>query len=87
MNMITAAEARNNFADLLSQVGYGGKRFVIKKSSKPTAVIMGMEEYRRLSRLKEELFKEIRAIQEKNKSKSYKQVNKDIEEAIRAVRK
>lgn len=36
---ITATKARENFADLINRVMYGGEEFIIKKQGKPAAVL------------------------------------------------
>ena len=45
---IRAADARNNFAEILGRAHFGGESFLVEKQGKPFAVILGIEEYRRL---------------------------------------
>jgi prevent-host-death family protein len=45
---IAAADARNNFADILGRAYFGGEAFLIEKQGKPYAVVLGVDEYRRL---------------------------------------
>lgn len=45
---IRAADARNNFAEILGRAHFGGESFLIEKQGKPFAVVLGFEEYRRL---------------------------------------
>lgn len=45
---IRAADARNNFADILGRAHFGGETFLIEKQGKPFAVVLGIDEYRRL---------------------------------------
>ena len=45
---IRAADARNNFAEILGRAHFGGESFLIEKQGKPFAVVLGIEEYRRL---------------------------------------
>jgi prevent-host-death family protein len=45
---IAAADARNNFADIIGRAHFGGEAFVIEKQGKPYAVVIGIDEYRRL---------------------------------------
>lgn len=45
---IAAADARTNFADILAEAYYQGQTFLIKKSRKPMAVVLGIEEFRQL---------------------------------------
>ena len=86
LQTITTANARNNFANLLGEVYYGGKKYLIKKLGKPFAVLLNVEEYKKLEELRESLFQEIAANRNKNKNVSFKEVETDIEEAVKAVR-
>lgn len=45
---IRAADARNNFAEILGRAHFGGEIFLIEKQGKPFAVVLGFDEYRRL---------------------------------------
>ncbi|MGI5837445.1 MAG: type II toxin-antitoxin system Phd/YefM family antitoxin [Chloroflexota bacterium] len=45
---IRAADARNNFAEILGRAHFGGERFLIEKQGKPFAVVLGFEEYCKL---------------------------------------
>ena len=45
---IGMAEAKSKFADLVAQVVYGGKRFVLQRRGRPMAVLIGVEEFERL---------------------------------------
>lgn len=45
---IAAADARNNFAEIIGRAHFAGEAFVIEKQGKPFAVVIGIDEYRRL---------------------------------------
>jgi len=45
---IAAADARANFSELLAKAYYQGQLFVVKKSRKPVAVIIGVNEFKAL---------------------------------------
>jgi len=45
---IRAADARNNFAEILGRAHFGGETFLIEKQGKPFAVVIGFDEYRKL---------------------------------------
>lgn len=87
LQSISIAQARNNFSDLLGEVYYGGKRFLIEKLGKPFAVLVGVEEYRRFEEAREFFFQKIKAERAKNKNIPFAQVEKDVAEAITAIRK
>jgi len=83
---VNVVKARSNFADLLGQVYYGGRKFLIRKLGKPVAVLIGIEEYRRLCKARDYFFAKIKEQQKKNQKIPFSQVEKDIEEAISSVR-
>ncbi|MBX3330113.1 MAG: type II toxin-antitoxin system Phd/YefM family antitoxin [Nitrospira sp.] len=45
---VTATKAKASFSAVLARAGYQGERIVIKKGARPTAVILGYEDYQRL---------------------------------------
>jgi prevent-host-death family protein len=47
-SMLTATKAKSSFSAVLAQASYRGQRIVIKKGTRPTAVILGYEDYQRL---------------------------------------
>lgn len=47
-NTVTATKAKASFSSVLSRAGYQGQRIVIKKGARPTAVILGYDDYQRL---------------------------------------
>ncbi|MDI6770566.1 MAG: type II toxin-antitoxin system Phd/YefM family antitoxin [Anaerolineales bacterium] len=48
---IGMAETKSNLADLVRQVAYGGERFVLERRGRPMAVLISVEEYKRLKEL------------------------------------
>lgn len=84
---ISIAQARNNFSDLLGEVYYGGKRFLIEKLGKPFAVLIGVDEYKRFEEAREYFFRKMRAERAKREKIPFVQVEKDVAEAIVAIRK
>ena len=45
---VTATKAKASFSAVLARAGHQGQRIVIKKGSRPTAVILGYDDYQRL---------------------------------------
>ena len=45
---ISMVEAKSELADLVGQVAYGGERFVLQRRGRPMAVLISVDEYRRL---------------------------------------
>jgi prevent-host-death family protein len=51
---LSVVEARRNFAEVLGRVAYGREEVVIERAGRPMAVIINLEEYRRLRQLDQE---------------------------------
>ena len=47
-NTVTATKAKTSFSVVLAQAGYQGQRIIVKKGNRPTAVILGYEDFQRL---------------------------------------
>ncbi len=54
LRSITASEARDEFAEVINRVAYGGERVVIRRREKELAAIIPMEDLRLLERLIEQ---------------------------------
>ncbi len=48
LKTLTATEAKASFSSVLNSAGYRGQRILVKKGGRPTAVILGYEDYQRL---------------------------------------
>jgi prevent-host-death family protein len=49
--IISAAEAKRNFSELIGRAAYGHERIIIERKGKPMAAVIGMEDLRRLEAL------------------------------------
>ena len=54
LRSITASEARDEFAEVINRVAYGGERVVIRRREKELAAVIPMEDLRLLERLIEQ---------------------------------
>ena len=54
LRRITASEARDEFAEVINRVAYGGERVVIRRREKELAAVIPMEDLRLLERLIEQ---------------------------------
>ena len=50
-NTAMATKAKASFSAVLAQAGYQGQRIIVKKGRRPTAVILGYEDFQRLADL------------------------------------
>lgn len=48
---IGTAKAREELAELVNQVAFGGERYVVERCGKPLAALIGADEYRQLTEL------------------------------------
>ena len=87
--VFSAAEARANFSQLVTEAGYAGREAIIQRNNRPIAVIIGYEQYVELRRQVKEraarfaVYDEIRA---RNPDAEPEQVEADVAAAVRAVR-
>jgi prevent-host-death family protein len=87
--VISAAEARANFSEIVTEAGYAGRETVIRRNNRPVAVIIGYEQYLELRQQAGEraarfaVYDDIRA---RNLEAQPEQVEADVAAAVRAVR-
>ncbi len=55
MERVTASKARDEWADILNRVAYGGERIVVRRHHRDMAVLIGMEDARLLESLEDRL--------------------------------
>ena len=87
--MISAAEARANFSQLVTEAGYAGREAIIQRNNRPIAVIIGYAQYmelRRQVREREARFAVYDEIRARNPDVEPEQVEADVAAAVRAVR-
>lgn len=66
LHTVTATKAKSGFSAVLAMAGYQGQRIVVKKGTRPTAVILGYEDYQRLADLEDRYESELLANSLKN---------------------
>lgn len=81
-----AREARNSFADLLGSVHYGGQTVIVERSGKPMVAVIPVEMYQRLIAEREARFQVVDRIRSRLPLASQEEVERDVAEAIAAVR-
>ena len=81
-----AREARNNFADLLGRVGYGGQTVIVERSGKPMAALIPAAVYEQLIAEREARFEVLDRIRSRLPELSSEEVERDVAQALAAVR-
>ncbi|MEK7083485.1 MAG: type II toxin-antitoxin system prevent-host-death family antitoxin [Patescibacteria group bacterium] len=84
---LTALKMRGNLGEVLEEVYYKGQEFIIKRGKKPMAVLIPLDEFDSYKRQRKEEMSVFDRIRSKAKAGSAKDVDADVEEAIKAVRK
>lgn len=87
LKTVNALRARQNLGQLLEEVFYKGNQFIIQRAGKSMAVVISPEEYGMYLKQREEDMKVFDEISKKNKGVGLKDVETDVNEAIKAVRK
>ena len=86
LKTINALKARRNLGQLLEEVFYKGNQIVIERAGKPMAVVISPSEYEVYKRQREQDMGIFGKIRKKNKGVGLEEVEKDVREAIKAVR-
>ncbi|OGF98699.1 hypothetical protein A3D78_04510 [Candidatus Gottesmanbacteria bacterium RIFCSPHIGHO2_02_FULL_39_14] len=87
-NIVSTTELQRNIKSVLDKLNDNNEPLIVVRDSKPKAVMMPYSEYKRLSSLEKEVIRlQMEKVWEKmriiNKNVSDKELNKDIEEAIK----
>lgn len=83
----TAIKARRNLGQLLEEAFYKGDEFIIERAGKPMAVLIPVQEFENWLRQREKDFGVLDEIKAQNRQKSSENIEKDVDEAIKEVRK
>ena len=86
LKTINALKARRNLGQLLEEVFYKGDQFVIQRAGKSMAVVISPSEYEAYKKQREKDMQVLDRIREKNKGAKLEEIEKDVQEAIEAVR-
>jgi len=87
LKTINALKARKNLGQLLEEVFYKGDQFVIQRAGKSMAVVISPSEYEAYRKQREKDMRVLDEIRKKNKAAELEEVERDVQEAIEAVRR
>ena len=85
--VIPAVEARVHLGEIMKKSFKKGERFIVEKSGIPMIAILSADEYIHLIEEKEDRFKMFDKIRSNVPDASCKDVEHDVNRAIRAIRK
>lgn len=83
---LTALKVRGNLGEILEKVYYRGDEYIIKRGKKPMAVLIPLDEFENYKKQREKDMKVFDRIRAKAKAYSPKEIEADVEHAIKAVR-
>jgi len=84
---LTALKVRHSLGEILEEVYYKGEEYIIKRGKKPMAVLIPLDEFESFKKQRETDMKVFDRIRAKAKAYSTKEIEADVEGAIKAVRK
>ena len=84
---VSALKIRGSLGELLEEVYYRGEEFIVKRGKKPMAVLIPVEEFESFKRQKEKDMEIFDMIRENAPDKTVAELETDVEEAIKAVRR
>ena len=87
LKTINALKARRNLGQLLEEVFYRGDQVVIERAGKPMAVVISPSEYEAYRKQREQDMKVFDQIRRRNKGIESEAIERDVQEAIEAVRR
>jgi prevent-host-death family protein len=83
---ISAVEARKRLGEILESVYYRGDEVVIERAGKAMAVVIPSERYEAMERSRERFFALIEKNWGQNGDTSYKEIERDVQQAIEEIR-
>lgn len=84
---LTALKIRGNLGEILEEVYYKGQEFIIKRGKKPMAVLVSVDEFENFKKQRKADMSAFDNIRAKAQAYSAKEIESDVEEATKAVRK
>ena len=84
---LTALAVRGKLGEILEKVFYNGEEYVIKRGNKPMAALIPVEAFEAFKRQRALDMAALNKVREKAKGYSAAEVERDIREAIQAIRK
>ncbi len=84
---VSVADVCGRFEELADEVRERGDGYIVEKDGQPLVAVVPVEQLRSWESGREELFAVIHEIHERNKDAGPGEIERDIEDALREVRK
>ena len=86
LKKITAVKARQNLGQIMNEVAIRNDQFIIERSGKAVAAVVPVWLLEQWLKRRKEFFRTVEEIKEQNKRYSEDEIERDVEDALRAVR-
>lgn len=83
---VNALKARKNLGQLLEEVYYKGDQYVIERAGRPMAAVVPVWQLEERQKRRERFFATVDEIRQKNKRVKPEVIEREIAEAVKAVR-
>ena len=84
---VSALKARKNLGELLEEVYYRGDQYIIERAGKPMAAVVPLSQLEAWQEQRDDFFRTIDAVREKNQTTKPETIEREVEEAVRSTRK
>jgi prevent-host-death family protein len=84
---VSIGQVKRDISELVNKVAYGGERIVLTSRGKPKAVLVSMSDYEQLTAQRQARFAVIRELQDAAPDLPFEQVEKEVAEAVKEVRR
>lgn len=84
---VTAMMLRQNLGEILNEVQYRHDNFIITKAGKPTAAVIHIELFNKIKGMRDQFQKMTAQIAEAFEDAEPNELEKDIQEAVKTIRK
>ena len=84
---VNALKARQNLGQMLEEVYYNGEQFIVDRAGRPMAAVVPLWQLEEQEKSRERFFAAVDELHEKNKGVDPEVIERDIAEAVQAVRK
>jgi prevent-host-death family protein len=83
---VNALKARQNFGQMLEEMYYKDEQFIIERAGKPMAAVVPLWQLEAWQKRREQFFAAVGEVQQHNQTVQPEVIEKEVQEAIRAVR-
>ena len=84
---VNALKARQRLGQLLEEVYYMGDQYIIERAGNPMAAVVPIWQLAAFQKRRERFFHMVRDVQSRTKGVKPEMIEREVEDAVRAVRK